>query len=550
VNGAKVEWHLATYWEAISDLLPDKIAVAAGPRQLSWSEYDGLAAQISKALAAHGVEPGARVGLYLYNCPEYLILQYGSFKAGAVPINVNYRYVDEELLYLLNNSRAEVLAFHSSLGDRVERIRSQLRGLRLLIEVDDGVTGSVSGAVSYEMLVSAFDPAARGVRSAKEIYFFYTGGTTGMPKAVMYRHGDAASAWASVTAQALGRRVPSSVGEAARLALYATEVGESPATVVACPFMHATGMWLGVYATHALGGSVRSMAGRSFDARELWQTVSEYRATQVVLVGDPFARPMLEVLDEAEGTGSVFDLESLRSIMSSGAMWSAEVKDGLLRHLDVVLEDSFGSTEVAMGRHRASRVDPPCTGRFLANPGVRVLTEDGRDVVPGSGEIGLVHGPALMVGYFDDSTKTDQTIRVIGRQRYVASGDWARVEADGSLRLVGRGSGCINTGGEKVFPEEVEEVLKRHKAVEDCLTVGVPDLRLGEQVAAVVQLASGTSVTPAELVAWVKDRLASFKTPRQLLLVERVQRAPNGKADYRWARSLFRSDSAGDAKAE
>lgn len=546
---SSVDWHLATFWEAISDVVPDNLAVACGSSRLSWREYDQLAARIANALTSNGIAPGSRVALYLYNCPEYLVLQYGSLKARTVPVNVNYRYLDEELLYLLDNSDAEVLAFHSSLGDRIERISNRLKSLRLLIEVDDGVVTGIPRAVQYETLVSSSTPAPRTARSAEDLYLFYTGGTTGMPKAVQYRHGDVASAWAALTAQALGLSTPRNVDEGAQLALTAAEVAATPSMVVPCPLMHATGMWLGAYATFALGGSVRTLASRSFDPRELWQTISEHRATQVVIVGDPFARPMLQELDRSEATGSTYDLRSLRLIVSSGAMWSAEVKAGLLRHLDVVLDDAFGSTEVAMGRHRASRTDPPSTARFVPNPGVKVLTEDGRDVVPGSGEIGLIHGPALMIGYFNESTKTNQTIRVIEGQRYVVSGDWATVEGDGSIRLLGRGSGCINTGGEKVFPEEVEEVLKRHEAVEDCLTVGVPDLHLGEQVAAVVQLSAGKAVTSAELVAWLKERLASFKIPRRLVIVERVQRAPNGKADYRWARSFFDGCAPSDAQA-
>jgi fatty-acyl-CoA synthase len=290
-------------------------------------------------------------------------------------------------------------------------------------------------------------------------------------------------------------------------------------------------MWLGTMAPHLSKGGVVTLPSRSFDAHELWRTVEREGVTGIVIVGDAFAKPMLRALDEGE-----FDTSSLKAIVSSGVMWSTEVKEGLLRHLDVMLYDGLGSTEGSMGATISTRQSVGTTAKFTTNPNVKVITEDGRVVEPGSDEIGMVAAVSASVGYFKDPEKTARTFKVIDGVPHSLPGDWAKVAADGSLILLGRGSNCINTGGEKVFPEEVEEALKTHPAVRDAVVVGLPDARFGERICAVVD-AGDSRPTLAELAAHVKALLADFKAPRELVLAP-VVRSPNGKLDYKAVKAL------------
>jgi acyl-CoA synthetase (AMP-forming)/AMP-acid ligase II len=301
--------------------------------------------------------------------------------------------------------------------------------------------------------------------------------------------------------------------------------------------------WFTAMSRLMVGGTVVSLTKRSFDAHELWQNVQEHRVQMCVIVGDAFARPMVRALEEAEGTGSGYDLSSLSVIVSGGVMWTPPFKEPFLARGVGMLMDGLGSSEATgIGMSIATAGQDLTTARFMLNPGTRVLTENGRDVTPGSDEIGLlaVTG-ALPRGYYKDAQKSATTFREIDGVRYAFPGDWARVEADGSITLLGRGSVCINTGGEKVFPEEVEEALKLHPAVEDVTVVGVPDDRWGEAITAVVQLRNGASATPEALVGFVRERLAAYKCPRHVVTVDRILRSPAGKADYRWAREVARA---------
>ena len=529
--------HFASVWEIVADEVPDLPAVIHGDRELTWRAYDDQAARLAATLSAHGLGPGSSLGLYLFNCPEYLVGQYAGYKVRGVPVNVNYRYLDEELAYLLADSGAEALVFHSSLGDRVARVREKASGVRLWIEVDDG--GShLDGAMTWPEALAA-DPAPRIERSPDDLYVLYTGGTTGLPKGVQYRQGDWAGFWLSMRAMALG--LPGgSLADVAPLVRAAVDGGAVDRALVACPLMHGTGMWLGVFTAHTSGGAAITLPSRSFDADDLWRTVADQRATSVVIVGDAFARPMLTALDEAADAGTPYDLSSLQMIVSSGVMFSAEAKRGLLRHADITLVDAMGSSESSIGMSVTTRDNVAETARFVLGPNTKVFTEDGREVVPGSGEMGMLAAPAVMLGYRGDPEKTARTIREVGGTRYVFPGDYATVEADGSITLLGRGSQCINTGGEKVFPEEVEEAVKRHPAIADCLVVGVPDDRFGEQVVAVAAAREGVQVSADQIVSFLRDEghLAHYKLPRRIELVDVVRRAPNGKADYPWAREV------------
>ena len=536
-----MEMHFADVWEAIARTVPDAVAVVHGDRRLTWAAYENRAARMAAAFASAGLTPDAKVGLFLYNGPEYLESQFAAFKQRLSPINVNYRYLDDELRYLLDNADTEALVFHSSLGDRVARVVADLPRLRLLVEVNDGEgVGQVDGAVRYEDALAAHEPAPPIARAEDDIYMLYTGGTTGMPKGVMYAVGGMTQGLIAASYPAVGLAPPTTADEIPDLVRGLHAAGTTPVVIPACPLMHGTGMWLGAMLAHDAGGTVVTLTAPSFDAHELWATVARERVNVVTIVGDALAKPMLAALDEASERGEPHDTSSLGFVVSSGVMFAAEGKDALIERIpQVVIIDAIGSTEGGMGVQLTAKGLPVQTARFAQLPTTKVFTDDGREVTPGSGEAGLVAaGGNVPLGYYKDEEKSARTFKVIDGQRYSFPGDWATVEADGSITLLGRGSQCINTAGEKVFPEEVEEAVKRYPGVYDCLVVGVPDERFGERVAAVVSLDEGASVTADQLTASCRAHLAAYKAPRQIVFVDGVPRAPNGKADYRTAKTL------------
>ena len=530
-----MEANYATLWEALADTLGDREALVSGRTRRSWTEYESRSAHLAAALADAGLGRDSKLGLFLYNGPEYLEAQFASMKSRGIPVNINYRYLDEELLYLLENSDAEAIVFHQSLGDRVERVMERAPGVKLWIQVDDGGE-PVPGASNYEDLVGAYDPAPRIQRSAEDVYMLYTGGTTGMPKGVMYDTGGMLQGFMGAAFPIFGMTA-SAVEEIPAQAAGLWDEERGVTSIPACPLMHGTGMWLGALIPHCAGARVVTLEGRSFDAHEVWSAAQREQASQVVIVGDAFAKPMLRALEEAKANGSPYDVSSVRFLISSGVMWTAEVKRDLLEWNDFILVDAMGSTEGSMGTQITTRGNIGETARFAMSPTTRVFTEEGREVEPGSGEAGMIAASgSVPIGYYKDEAKSKATFRSIGGVRYSFPGDWALVEADGSLTLLGRGSNCINTAGEKVYPEEVEEVVKRHPDVIDCLVVGVDDEKFGQRVTGVASLRAGSELTGEALQEFTRSQLASFKMPRQLFIVDRVQRAPNGKADYKWAR--------------
>ncbi len=550
-----MEMHFATIWESLADAIGDADAVIQGPRRLSWTAYDDQAARFAGFLRAHGiggetstpVHGQAKLGMYLYNSPEYLIAQYGAFKERLVPINVNYRYLDNELAYLIDNADMEVLVYHASLADRVARVKEKAPQVKLWIEVDDeGGQAPLPGSHAWSG-VMATEPASRIARSEDDLYMLYTGGTTGMPKGVMYQMGGFCGGLL------LGYPILAQVPPPPNAAAIAPFVkafrgkigGTLPKATPACPLMHGTGVWLGAFLPAHLGAACVLLESRNFDADEFWRAVSDENITMAVIVGDAFAKPMVRALDAAAERGSPYDTSALKLIMSAGVMWSSEMKAELLVHGDFALVDALGSSEASMGMTMTNRQMSTETAKFTASETTKVFIEDPetgvmRPVVPGSGEVGMVAaGGNTPMGYYKDEAKSDRTFKMVDGVRYSFPGDMALINADGSMTLLGRGSNCINTAGEKVFPEEVEESVKRHDAVFDCLVVGMPDEKFGERVVAVASVhSSAAGVDPSELIAHVKSELAGYKAPKQVLIVDEVKRAPNGKADYGWAKEV------------
>jgi 3-oxocholest-4-en-26-oate---CoA ligase len=396
--------------------------------------------------------------------------------------------------------------------------------------------------IGYEELQQRFTPAERISPQGDELYMLYTGGTTGMPKGVMYAMSDFTSFFLKTYPQMVGMAKLGSADDLPDLARAGRATGRATVAMSGPPLMHGTGCWLGMMVPHMLGGTAALLAHRGLDPIELWDTVSCERVNLLVIVGDAFARPMLRALEEHPGR---WDASCLRTLVSSGAMFSLEVKQRLIAHLpQLAIADVLGSTEGGMGNSIVRAGASAETARFRPNPTTRVFTEDGRQVKPGSGEIGMIaNGGMMPLGYYKDPEKSASTFRTIDGVRYGFAGDMATVEADGTITLLGRGSSCINSGGEKIFPEEVEEALKGHAAVEDALVFGLPDERFGQRVVGVASLAPGATATAEAITADARARLASFKLPKQLVLVARVPRAPNGKADYPAARKLFEEAS-------
>ena len=531
--------NIATAWEAISDQIGDLTAIYSGENSESWEEFEKRSASLAKTFSEKGLKRDSKVAFYCYNGPEYLEGQFAAFKIRAIPANVNYRYLDEELAYILNNADAEALLFDSSLTERVDSVRSRCPKLKVFLRVGEGP--SEDWITNYEDAVNN-DPLPRIERSGDDLWFLYTGGTTGSPKAVMWSHAGLMGGMAE-TFRSLGEKVPENFEEAAEIAKRVTGAGKEIRQLCAAPLMHGTSS-LTALGTHMHGGLVATLSSRTFDPKELWEMVEKCKITMLTIVGDAFARPMIDELEDSLKSDTVWDLSSLRLVMSSGVMFSAPLKERLLDLHSCTILDALGSSEgTGMGKQVTSRRKKDTgTARFFLGEHTRVLSEDGEEIEPGSEKIGkLALGYPLPVGYYKDPEKTELTFPTINGRRWSIPGDWATIEKDGSITLLGRGSECINTGGEKVFPEEVEEALKINSLVVDCNVVGLPDDRWGQAVTAVVEVKKGETLKEVELLNDVKERLAGYKVPKSVIFVEKLKRGPNGKSDYRWARETAES---------
>ncbi len=536
--------NLADIWEAVADAFPADPALVYGERVTPFGVFEVRAARLAALFAAHGIGRDAKVALYLYNDPAYLEAVFAALKCRAIPVNVNFRYRADELHYLIENADAEVLVFHGALAERVEAVRARLPRLRLLLQVDRepadaGPAGA--GVLDYEAALTAAAPAPRIERSSEDLVFLYTGGTTGLPKGVMWTQ-SALVAQFSASYLPIGGATLTAPSDAVGAARSLREADAAGPGLAAAPLMHGMA-WFTAMSKLMTSGAVVMLRGRSFDADEFWRSVARHRVATCTIVGDAFARPMLEALERADARGEPYDLSSLQVIVSGGVMWSAPAKQGFLDRGVGLLIDGLGTSEATgAGMMVTARGQDPTTARFTLSPHTRVLRDDGRPVEPGSGEVGVlaIGGPAVARGYYRDAEKTAATFREIEGERFSIPGDYARVEQDGSITLLGRGSVCINTGGEKVFPEEVEETLKQHPAVRDCIVVGLPDARFGEKVVAVVALEAGAGVSEGELIDAARERLAGYKAPRRVVVVDAVVRSPAGKADYGWARERAR----------
>jgi acyl-CoA synthetase (AMP-forming)/AMP-acid ligase II len=526
-----MEFNLADLWEAVADAVPDREALTCGDRRLTYAAADERINRLAHALAARGVGAGDHVALYLHNGTEYLEGMLAAYKLRAVPVNVNFRYVESELRYLLDDSDANTVIFHREFAPKLTAIHGELPDLQVLVWVEDGSGADLGalGALEYE---AALGGAAPGrdfpARSADDLYILYTGGTTGMPKGVMWRHEDIF--FGAFGGGGLGNPIsrPEEITERARQG--------ATRCLPACPFMHGTAHWM-AFMTLYTGGTVVISPDRHLDPARVWKLVAAEHVNFLVIVGDAMARPLVEALDALPAG---VDVSGLTVLLSGGAILSPTVKHELTKRLPGTLViDGFGSSEAGGQGQMIVSADAEASSvpKFAVDDRTTVLTEDLQPA--GVGVVGkLARRGHIPLGYYRDPVKSVETFPVVDGVRWSIPGDHARREADGTISVLGRGSVSINSGGEKVYPEEVEGALKAHPDVFDAVVVGVPDERWGERVVAVVEPRDGRPVTLDDVVAEARRHVAGYKVPRQLVLVEHIERSPSGKPDYRWAKRI------------
>jgi len=538
-------FNLAALNEAIAAAIPERECLVFRDRRFTWAQFAERTRRLGNYLAGRGLgcrqeraelqnfESGQdHLGIYLHNGNEYLEAMVGAYKARVAPFNINYRYVDDELVYLLNDADARALVYHARFAPNVARIRAELPNLDVLLQVaDDSGHALLPGAVDYEAALAAASPARPALTwSADDLYILYTGGTTGMPKGVLWRQEDIFFGALGGT-PTMGPKFPSveAVAEAAK----AGDLRACPAP----PFMHGAAHWMAFVALHAGGTVIVQGTPEKLDPDDVWSTIERERVRFLTIVGDAFGRPLIDQLDRKH-----YDLSGFGILLSGGAILTPALKDAFLERIPhLMIIDGFGASETGgQGQQVSTAGQKATTGSFKMNDQTLVLQDDlGGPVAPGSSESGwLARGGHVPLGYFKDAEKTAKTFPVIGGARFAVPGDHATIAADGTITVLGRGAVSINSGGEKIYPEEVEKALKHHPAVYDAVVVGTPNARFGQQVTAVVQTRVGERPSEDELAEFVARHLARYKLPRAVLFVDEMVRSPSGKADYRWAKKF------------
>jgi len=512
-------WNYAHTWSVLAQEVPERVALVCGERRLTYRDLDVRADRLARSLTAHGVTAGGAVAISLSNRPEYLETFFAALKVGAVPVNLNYHYVVDELAHVIRDCDAQAVVCHAGARSDVAAALAQVGGPRFLLTVDDDYEDALGAAVALPHAAHDLTEDAR--------LLLYTGGTTGRPKGVVWRVEDYyLQSWEAARP---GTTPPDP--------LAAARAGKRAATLLpASPLVHATALSMATGALNG-GGTVVLHDSARLDAVALWQLVARERVAVMSIVGETFARPLLRALDDA--AVAPLDLSSLRAIVSSGMAFSVGSKQAFLdRFAGLTIVDTLGASEALVTRAETTGVAAPTSNTFAPRDSVRVLHDDGRDVTPGSGEEGvLAVAGRLPLGYLGDPDATARMFREVDGVRYATPGDRARVLADGRIELLGRGSSCINTGGEKVYPEEVEQVLRGHPAVLDAAVVGVPDTRWGEMVTALVELRPGAELDDT-VDAHARASLAGYKVPKRCFPVDALFRTVAGKPDYRRLRAL------------
>ena len=532
-----MSFNLSELFERVADAVGDRDAIVLLNERLTYAALDARANRVAHHLAARGIGPGDHVGLMLRNCTEHLEVMLGCFKLRAIPVNINYRYVERELAHLFADADVVALVYHQGFSPAVAAVLAPTTPLRTLLVVDDDWGAEpVDGSIRYrDALAATSDRRDFTGRSGEDIYCAYTGGTTGLPKGVLWRHED-------IFFAAMGGGDPQLSGRA--ITDPDELVDRIPANglvqLVTPPLMHVAAQW-GSFQVLFGGGTVVLPTPGVLDPEEVWHLAARERVHVITVVGDAMARPLLEYLD-AQAVEQRQDLSALLVVASGGATLSTDCKVMIARLLpQVITIDGYGSSETGVGGTEARLAGDGSAGtRFRVDTTMAVLDDGLRPVVPGSDAVGSVaRRGRLPIGYYKDPDKTAATFVTVDGERWALSGDLATVGTDGTINFLGRSSATINTGGEKVFAEEVESVLVSHFDVRDAVVVGAPDDRWGERVVAVVAPVAGTEPTLAELQAFCQTELAGYKVPKDLVIVDHVRRAPSGKPDYQWAKSLI-----------
>ena len=546
-----MEFNLAEINEAIAAAVPDRECIVFRKHRWSWRDFTERTRRLANVLTRHGLgchqerrdlqnfESGQdHLGLYLYNGNEYLEGMIGAYKARVAPFNVNYRYVEDELVYLLNDADCRALVYHARFAPMLQTIRAELPHLQLLLQVaDDSGTALLPGAVDYEQeLRESSAQRPQLTWSGDDLYILYTGGTTGMPKGVLWRQED-------IFFGALGGHPPGSAKLESVDAVVAGALRSSARALPAPPFMHGAAHWMAFTCLHQGGSVVIQQHTDRLDPDDIWSTVEREKVTFITIVGDAFGRPLLDQLAKQS-----YDLSSLNILLSGGAILTPALKEAFLDKIPhLMIIDGFGASETGgQGSQVVMKGVPVTTGSFRMNEQSLVLKDDlSGPLTPGSTESGwLARAGHVPLGYFKDAEKSAKTFPVINGTRYAVPGDHATVAADGTITVLGRGSVSINSGGEKIYPEEVEKALKHHPSVYDAVVVGTPNDRFGQQVTAIVQARAGEVPAAEELIEFCARHLARYKLPKAILFVDEMVRSPSGKADYRWAKTIALSKLA------
>jgi acyl-CoA synthetase (AMP-forming)/AMP-acid ligase II len=524
-----VAFNIADLFEHAVDYFPERRAIACDDEELTYAQLEEEANRLASHLADHGVRAGDHVGMCTRNRPQAIVTMLAVYKLRAALINVNYRYTANEIRYVLENADVVALVHERIYSDRVAEALPGAPSVRHTVVVEDESDLEFTGVLYEDALASGRPERDFEERSNDDLYILYTGGTTGQPKGVIWRHEDV---W-----RTLGGGINFVTGEPLESEFAQAEMGKVTGGLTRlclAPLIHGNAQWA---ALMALFGGDTVVLLTQFDAAAVWETVQRRKVNLIVLIGDAMARPMVEALHAGD-----YDVSSLFAISSSAALFSQSVKNEYLETLpNVVITDAIGSSETGfMGLGMITKDSAQGVGGPRVNAGADtiVIDTDGTPLPPGSEEIGrLARGGHIPLGYYKDPEKTAQLFVEVDGNRYTVPGDFARHEADGTITLLGRGNTCVNTGGEKVFPEEVEAALMSHPDVFDVLVVGIPDERLGQRVGAVIEPRPGATPQPDELIAHVRGELAGYKVPRSIWLVDKVQRLATAKADYGWARS-------------
>ena len=539
-----MEFNAADIFEGVVDRVPDREAIVHGSTRLTYKELDARSNKAANALKKLGIKKGSHIGIYAFNCVEWLEIMLGAYKLCAIPININYRYVEEELKYLIDNADMEAIFYHKQFSNKLENIKSHLPLLKdfICIEDNSGKDDVIDKSYNFEDLIANEDESRLDVdRSGDDRYILYTGGTTGMPKGVVWRMEDVLMTLGGGIDAVTGEKYPTPEAFADKC------LQDQTIALALAPFMHGGAQWQS-FNSFFSGWKLIINDQVSFDADYVWEVVAKEKVMNLTIMGDAMGRPLCDALPRAIKKG--LDLSSLFVLSSTASVFSASIKDTILEYLpNLFLIDAVGSSETGAtgvnihtkdGKLKDSGGGPKFTKPNFSE----ILNLDTKEVIPPSDTetIGyLARKGHVPVAYYKDEEKSKKTFIEVGGERYSIPGDMAKYEEDGQMTLLGRGSVSINSGGEKIFPEEVEMALKAHPNIFDCLVVGVKDDRWGQKVVAVIQRREDDELSLDDIKDVASKYIASYKMPKEIVFSELIERAPSGKPNYQWAQEFANS---------